>query len=67
MNKNSNKAPLINDIVKNATVLIIAHILSKSYTGSKLFDNQSLYEILFMLLGFVVYYELVVNIIPVAV
>ena len=66
-NKNLNKGPLINDLVKTGTMLTIAHILSKSYSGDKLFDNRSLYEILFTLLGLVVYYELVINIIPPAI
>ena len=63
-NKSGIKAPLINEIIKHGSVLLTAHILKKSYSGEKLFENQALYEILFFLIGVVVYHELVINIIP---
>ena len=63
-NKNGIKAPLINDLVKHGSILLTAHILTKSYAGEKLFENKALYEILFFLIGVIVYFELVVNVIP---
>ena len=59
--KNTNKNALINDLVKNATVLLTLHILVKSRSGEKLFDEKSVYDILFFLLGLVMYHVVVVN------
>lgn len=62
--KNTNKNALINDLVKNAAVLLVIHVLTKTRAGAKLFDENSVYEILFTLLGFVFYHVVVVNFVP---
>lgn len=62
--KNTNKNALINDLVKNAAVLLVLHVLTKTRAGAKLFDENSVYEILFTLLGFVFYHVVVVNFVP---
>jgi hypothetical protein len=62
--KNFNKKSMINDLVKNATILTAVHILTKTRAKANLFDEDSLYHILFILLGFVFYHVVMVNIIP---
>lgn len=62
--KNTNRKALINDLVKNATILLAVHILTNTRSGKKLFDEESLYNILFTLLAFVFYHVVLVNFIP---
>ena len=62
--KNTNKNALINDLVKNAAVLLVVHVLTKTRAGAKLFDENSVYDILFTLLAFVFYHVVVVNFVP---
>lgn len=61
--KNINRKALINDIVKIATVLITTHVLTHVRAGKKLFDEESLYSVLFTLLGYVFYHVVMVNIV----
>ncbi len=56
---------LFNDLVKNLSVLVVQHVLLKQRSGQKMFDEDSLYAILFFLLGLVVYWSIVVNVVPV--
>jgi len=55
---------LINDLVKTATFLIIAHILLKIQTGKQLFDQDSVYSIIYVLLGLIFYWILIAKFIP---
>ncbi len=61
--KNTDRKALINDLVKNATIMVAVHVLTNTRAGKKLFDEESLYGILFTLLGFVLYHVVVVNIV----
>jgi len=61
--KYTNRKDLINDLVKNAVVLLISHILLHLRTEKKLFDEDSMYVILFILLGYAFYHIIVSNII----
>lgn len=62
--KNTNKNALINDLVKNATVLIAIHVLKSTRQGKKLFDEESVYDVLFFLLALVFYHVVMVNFVP---
>jgi len=60
----TNKKDFILDLVKNSTVLVTIHILNKQRLGEKLFDRDSLQQILYFLVGLAVYNILVVNVMP---
>ena len=62
--KTSEFNPLINDLVKNATILVVIHILSKTRSGKQLFDENSVYEILYFLLGLVFYHIVLTKFVP---
>jgi hypothetical protein len=57
----TNKKALTDDIIKNATVLLTIHILTKQQYAQQLFDKDSLYQIAFFLAGLVVYHVIVSN------
>ena len=61
--KKSYKNPLINDLVKNAGVLIVMHMLMNSRGGKSLLTEESLYTILSFLIGLIFYWTIIVNII----
>ena len=61
--KNIDRKALINDLVKSASILVAIHVLSRVRASKKLFDEESLYNILFILLGIIFYHVVVVNII----
>lgn len=61
--KNTNKKALINEIVKSASILLAVHVLTNLRLGKKLFDEDSLYVIVFTLIGIAFYYVIVANII----
>jgi len=56
--------PLINDLVKNATILVIIHVLTKTKAGKALFDEDSVYSILYFLLGLVFYHIVLTKFVP---
>jgi hypothetical protein len=62
--KNTEKKALINDLNKNACIIIVVHIIANTYAGKKLFDQEFLYSLIFTLLGFVFYHIVFVNFIP---
>jgi hypothetical protein len=62
--KNTNRNALINDLVKNTTILLVIHILTKTRAGAKLFDEESVYGIIFFLVSLVMYHIVVVNFVP---
>ena len=62
--KNTDRKALVNDLVKNASIMIAVHVLTNTRAGKKLFDEESLYGILFTLLAFVFYHVVVVNFVP---
>jgi hypothetical protein len=62
--KNFNKKTMINELVKMSSILIAIHIMINTRLGHKLFDEQSLYVILFTLLAYAFYHVVIVNIIP---
>jgi hypothetical protein len=61
--KNTDRKALINDLVKNASIMVALHVLTNTKSGKKLFDEENMYAILFTLLGFVFYHVVVVNIV----
>lgn len=61
---NETKNDLINDLVKNSSVLLVQHLLLKYRSKQALFDDDSVYGILFFLAGLTVYWSVVVNVIP---
>ncbi len=62
--KDQNQKSLYNDLVKNASVLLVQHILLKYRSNQRMFDDDSLYAILFFLVGLVAYWSVVVNVLP---
>lgn len=62
--KNTDQKALVNDLVKNACVMLVVHILTNTRAGKQLFDQESLYIILFWLLGFAFYHIVFVNFVP---
>lgn len=54
---------LINDIVKTATWMIVVHVLTMSRDKKPMFDEKSVYDIIFVLVGLAVYNLVVVNIV----
>jgi hypothetical protein len=62
--KNTNKNALINDLVKNSSIMVAVHVLTNTKAGKKLFDEESVYGILLTLLAFVFYHVVVVNFVP---
>lgn len=62
--KNTNKKALINDLVKNTCIMVVVHIITHTRAGKKLFDEESLYAILFTLSAFVFYHVVFVNFVP---
>jgi len=62
--QNTNKKALINDLTKNACILLSVHIVANSYAGKKLFDQDFLYSVMFTLLAFVFYHVVFVNFVP---
>ncbi len=62
--KNTNRKALVNDLVKNACIMTVVHVLTNTRSGKKLFDEESLYGILFTLLAFVFYHVVFVNFVP---
>jgi hypothetical protein len=62
--KNTNRKALVNDLAKNACIMVAVHVLTNTRAGKKLFDEESLYGILFTLLAFVFYHVVFVNFVP---
>ena len=62
--KSSNLNPLINDLVKNATILVVIHVLTKTRAGKSLFDEEGVYDILYFLLGLVFYHLVLTKFVP---
>ena len=62
--KNTDRKALVNDLVKNACIMVVVHVLTNTRAGKKLFDEESLYGILFTLLAFVFYHVVFVNFVP---
>ena len=62
--KNTNKNALINDLVKNSSIMVAVHVLTNTRAGKKLFDEDSVYGILLTLLAFVFYHIVIVNFVP---
>lgn len=60
----TNKKSLINDVVKNTCLMLVVHVLTQTRAGKKLFDEDSLYAILFWALGFVFYHIVLVQVLP---
>ncbi len=60
----TNKKSLINDVVKNTCIMLVVHVLTQTRAGKKLFDEDSLYTILFWALGFVFYHIVLVQVLP---
>ena len=62
--KESTRKNLINDLVKNAAIMLAVHVLTKTRSGQKLFDEESVYGILLTLLAFVFFHVVIVNVVP---
>ena len=62
--KESTRKNLINDLVKNAAIMVTVHVLTNTRAGKKLFDEESVYGILLTLLAFVFFHTVVVNVVP---
>ncbi len=64
MLSNTNRKSLVNDVVKNTCLMLVVHVLTQTRAGKKLFDEDSLYPILFWALGFVFYHIVLVQVVP---
>jgi hypothetical protein len=62
--KNTDRKALINDLTKNACIMIAVHVLTNTRAGKKLFDEESVYGIILTLLAFVFYHVVFVNFVP---
>lgn len=62
--KISYKNPLINDLVKNACILIVMHMLLNSRASKSLITEDSLYAVLSFLIGILFYWVVVANVVP---
>ena len=62
--KNTDRKALINDLTKNACIMVVAHVITNTREGKKLFDEGSINVILFTLLSFVFYHIVFVNFVP---
>jgi len=62
--KNTDKKALTNDLVKNAVIMLTAHVISNTRSEKKLFNEESMNVIIYTLLGFVFYHVVFVNIVP---
>ena len=62
--KTAQRNALINDLTKNAAIMIVAHLLNKTRSGSKYFDEESVYGIIFTLLAFVFYHVVFQHVVP---
>lgn len=55
---------LMNDLTKNAAIMVAVHLLTKTRAGTKFFDEDSVYAMVFTLLAFVFYHMVFVNVVP---
>jgi len=62
--KNTDRKALINDLVKNSAIMVAVHVLTNTRAGKKLFDEESVYGIVYTLLAFVFYHVVFVNFVP---
>jgi hypothetical protein len=62
--KNTDRKALVNDLVKNACIMVVVHVLTNTRGKKPLFDEESLYGILFTLLAFVFYHVVFINFVP---
>ena len=62
--KNTDRKALVNDLVKNACIMVAVHILTNARGKKPYFDEESLYGIIFTLLAFVFYHVVFVNFVP---
>jgi hypothetical protein len=62
--KNTDRKALINDLTKNACIMIAVHVITNTRAGKKLFDEDAVNGILVTLLGFVFYHVVFVNLVP---
>ncbi len=62
--KTSQRNALLNDLTKTATWMVIAHLLTKTRSGGKFFDEESVYAIIFTLLGLVFYHIVFQHVVP---
>ncbi len=63
-NSKTDRKALINDLVKNSAIMVAVHVLTNTRAGKKLFDEDTLYGMVFTLLAFVFYHVVVVNFVP---
>ena len=61
---NINKKELINDLIKITTILLIVHILLAIQNNKTMFNEESIYLILYFLIGVSFYHIVIVNLIP---
>ena len=62
--KTAQRNALINDLTKNAAIMIAVHLLTNTRSGKKFFDEESVYAIILTLLAFVFYHVVFINIVP---
>jgi hypothetical protein len=55
---------LINDLTKNAAIMITVHLLTVTRAGGKYFDEASVYGIILTLLAFIFYHLVFSNVVP---
>jgi hypothetical protein len=60
---NIDKKALTNDLVKWATIFVVAHIIVKYLTNATMFDEASVREILATLAGVAIYHAVVVQVV----
>lgn len=56
MLKKVNKKALIDDVLKNAMILILVHVISRQLAGQIMFDAQSIRDIAVTLLAVAIYH-----------
>lgn len=59
--KHFNKKTMINDIVKIMSIMIACHICTRLRKGDALFDEETIYSLLFTSIGFMFYHIVVTN------
>ncbi len=62
--KTAQRNALINDLTKNAAIMIAVHLLTKTRAGGKYFDEESVYGVILTLLAFVFYHVVFAKIVP---
>jgi hypothetical protein len=64
MSKVSKQKALINDVVKNSTLMLVVHLCTVYAKNGQFFDRDSVNQILYWAIALAVYHYIVASIIP---